>query len=106
MDILSVLSELKGGRVACQLGDDFQELVAAVMKHGRKGEMVLKLRVDPARITDGVVNEVDIGYELKVVKPQPNHGHTVFFTKEDASLSRQDPAQIDMEFVNQGGQAN
>ena len=98
MDFISLVAELKGGRVAAQLGDDFKDLVAAVMKHGRKGDLTLKLKVDPARITDGAVKEVEVGYELKVTTPKPNHGHTIFFTKEDASLSRQDPAQSEMDF--------
>lgn len=98
MDFISIMAELKNGMVVGQLGEDFGELVAAVKKHGRKGEMTLKLRVEPARITDGVVKEVDVGYELKIVKPQPNHGQTVFFVTEDASLSRQDPRQTEFEY--------
>ena len=101
MDFISLVAELKGGRVAAQLGDDFKDLVAAVMKHGRKGDLTLKLKVDPARITDGAVKEVEVGYELKVTTPKPNHGHTIFFTKEDASLSRQDPAQSEMDFESE-----
>lgn len=98
MEFISVLAELKGGRVAAQLGDDFRDLILAVMKHGRKGDLTLKLKVEPARITDGSVKEVEVGYELKVTTPKPNHGHTIFFTKEDASLSRQDPAQEELPF--------
>ena len=102
MDFISVLAELKGGRVASQLGDDFKDLVAAVMKHGRKGDLTLKLKIEPNRVTDGSVKEVEVGYELKVTTPKPNHGHTIFFTREDATLSRQDPAQTEMEFEPKG----
>lgn len=43
MDFISLVAELKGGRVAAQLGDDFKDLVAAVMKHGRKGDLTPRL---------------------------------------------------------------
>ena len=98
MDFINMMAELKNGMVVAQLGEDFAELVAAVRKHGRKGELTLKLRVEPARITDGVVKEVDVAYELKIVKPQPNHGQTIFFVTEDAKLSRQDPRQTEFEY--------
>lgn len=99
MDFISIMAELKNGMVVGQLGEDFTDLVAAVKKHGRKGELTLKLRVEPARITDGVVKEVNVAYELKVVKPQPNHGQTVFFVTDDATLSRQDPRQSEFDYV-------
>lgn len=101
MEFLSVLAELKNGRVAAQLGDDFQQLADAVKRHGKKGELVLKLTVEPSRITEGVVKEVNVNYSSKLTEPRPNHGTTMFFVTDDSKLSRQDPAQIAMEFENQ-----
>src|SRR5690554_7666624 len=98
MDFISVLTDLKNGRVVSQLGDDFGELVAAVHQHGFKGKMVIELTVEPARTNDGVVKEVDVHYQTKVTKPRPNHGKTLFYVDKDATLSRNDPSQMDLDW--------
>lgn len=95
-DFIATLAELKNGRVSIQAGEAFQELIAAVHKTAGKGKLTFELTAAPARVEDGEVKEVDIGYSLKVTKPTPNHGATMFYLTKDQQLTRNDPAQMEM----------
>ena len=97
MEFISVLIDMKGGRVAAQLGDEFQDIIAKVHKHGQQGKLSLELVIKPARIEAGQPKEVGISYKLKTTPPNPNHGVSVFFLGEESQLLRDDPAQMELE---------
>lgn len=83
-----VLRELSAGTTYDELGGKLNEVVEAVMKTRKVGELSLKLKV---RINGEV--GVAIEDEIKAKIPEPSRGTTMFFADEEGNLLRRDPRQ-------------
>lgn len=96
-DFLSFLINLENGGAAMAAGEQLQEVATAVVRHGKVGKLTLEISLTPKHIREGVVKTVEVDYSVKSKIPQANAGSTIFFTNEEGELSRQDPAQMQIE---------
>lgn len=89
------LSELKEGALVSELTQKLGEVVEAVKATERKGSLVLRLDITPAK--KGIKGMVIVDDLVKVVLPEPERdSSTVMFATEDGSLSRRDPRQPEL----------
>jgi len=96
-DLLRVLLDMRNGAVAADCNKKFDEVLAAVLETGGKGELQIKLFVEPSKMgMGGAVIEVETRHECKLKKPELAVGKSFFFVTKDGDLSRDDPDQIAM----------
>lgn len=96
-DFINLLMEMRGGAVAVDLNSKFNEMLAAVLETGGKGELTVKIKASPAKMgMGGAVLEVETEHECKVKKPELAIGRSVFFVNQEGNLTRNDPAQAAM----------
>lgn len=96
-DLLRVLLEMRGGQVASDCNQKFNEMLQAVLETGGKGELTIKLFVKPSKLAmGGAVVEVETEHECKSKKPELPVGRSVFFVSTDGALTREDPNQSAM----------
>lgn len=82
------LAEQRGGVAASEASEALNELLEAVMEHGKAGDLTLVVHVKPAGT--GAVFVVD---EIRLKKPQPEKAAALYFVDDDHNLSRHDPRQ-------------
>lgn len=93
-DIVSVLCEMRGGQVVSDVNVKFQDMLKAVLDTGGKGELTIKLKVNPSKMAlGGAILEVECSHECKAKKPELPVGKSIFFVSSEGTLSRSDPAQ-------------
>ena len=93
-DILAVLMDMKSGAVAADISAKFDDVVKAVLETAGKGELTIKLTVEPSKMgMGGCVIEVTAKHECKTKKPELAIGNSVFFVTRDGRLTREDPNQ-------------
>ena len=96
-DLLQVLLDMRSGQVAADCNAKFNEVLGAVLETGGKGELILKLKLEPSKMgMGGCVLEVEASHELKTKKPELPIGKAFFFVSSDGTLTRDDPAQTAM----------
>ena len=106
-DILRVLFDMRNGQVAEDCSRKFAEVLQAVLDTRGKGELTIKLKIEPSKCAiGGAVLEVITSHECKIKKPELEVGSALFFVSPDGELTRDDPAQVAMfaETNNQTGQ--
>lgn len=92
---LDVLRELDKGAVNDRLGEALQELVEACAATGKKGDLTLKLSVDPKSTEDA--EHCAVSASVKLAKPGPSLRASLFFIDDAKNLTRRDPRQGDLE---------
>ncbi|MGY6019544.1 hypothetical protein [Streptomyces spinosirectus] len=81
------------GRTDEELSREFHQLLDAVRTHGKKGEMTIKLVVDPP--ANGVESApMPIGVESTVKAPKPTPVKSLYFLNDDGQPVREDPRQM------------
>lgn len=96
--------------MASDISAKFDEVLKAVIETGGKGELTIKLRIQPSKMAlGGAVVEVETEHETKMKKPELQIGRSVFFVTKEGRLTRDDPAQAAMfeqeEVQRQNGRA-
>jgi hypothetical protein len=96
-DFVNLLVEMRNGQVATDINGKFNEILAAVLDTGGKGELTIKIKMAPAKLgMGGAVLEVETEHECKLKKPELAVGKAVFFVTKEGTLTRDDPAQTAM----------
>jgi len=99
------LADLNDGQTHAGLTGDFDELLKAVMAHGRGGSMTLKIKVQPAtkssRASD--VDKITIVAERKLELPKPDQPSDFFWLTDDGEPTRQHPRQHSLDLRDAGG---
>lgn len=88
-----VLRAIRKGRVVDELTEQLAEVVKAVEATGKKGELVLKLTVQPQGKDD---NAKKVSTKITAKLPQPDMPDALFFADAEGSLLRDDPTQTRM----------
>lgn len=98
VDFVSTVMEMRNGKVAADISDKFNELIAAVLDTGGGGKIAITFDVKPSRadMQHGGVKEVTMSHSVKLTKPERPIGDAIFFITPDGSLSRTDPEQMEM----------
>ena len=83
-DLVGLLMEMRGGRVAADCNEKFNEMLTGVLETGGKGEFTLKIKCEPSKMgIGGAVLEVETEHECKLKKPELRVGKSVFFVTKD-----------------------
>lgn len=85
------LHEYRKGELHDELSEQLQELVAAVVEHGKKGALTVKVEVAPAG--KGAGNQLIVSAEVAAKPPKPDAPAQFFFADQEMNLSRNDPNQ-------------
>lgn len=88
------LREMRSGITHDELSAKMQQVVEAVRRTGKPGELVLKISVKP--FSKGNTDTLNISDDIKVKVPELDRGGTVFFATVENNLSRRDPNQADL----------
>lgn len=87
---LDLIGDLRRGKTAHDLTEKLHELVAACLDTGKKGELVLKLIVEPDPEIDSQMRVRDA---ITVKTPERTLKPSLFFVDGDGNLTRTDPNQ-------------
>ncbi|MBX7464903.1 hypothetical protein K1Y80_02250 [Streptomyces sp. MAG02] len=96
-DLAAFIAGHLNGRTSEELSADFHTLLEAVRAHGKKGQLVITIVVDPP--TSGVDSApMPIGVESAVKAPKPTPVKSLYFLDHDGNPVREDPRQLAMDF--------
>lgn len=88
-----VLRDQRNGALVDEITEELARVVRGVVKHGKRGEITLTLKVNPAK--GGAYFVYD---EVKAKIPEADREATIFYATADGDLSRNDPRQQNLEF--------
>lgn len=77
------------GQLDAELGEQLRDLVAAVVEHGKKGTLQLKVEVKPAGANAG--EQLTVACDADVKPPKPVPPEQIFWADADCTLVRNDP---------------
>ena len=96
-DLLQTLLDMRNGQVAADCNQKFNEVLQSVLETGGKGELVIKLLINPSKFAmGGAVVEVETEHETKMKKPELKVGKATFYVTKDGRLTREHPDQTSM----------
>ncbi len=93
-NFVETLALIRDGQLVIQATDELQDVITAVVEHGKKGSLTLKLMIEP-----NGDNAVTITSEVKATVPKPGVGKAIFFADQGGNLSRRDPRQRDIDDI-------
>lgn len=94
-DLLGILLDMRSGQVAADCNSKFNDVLAAVLETGGKGELTIKLFISPSKFAmGGAVVEVETEHECKTKRPELKVGKAIFFVSRDGKLTREPPDQV------------
>lgn len=88
------LHEIRNGDCLNEASSELAKLITAVCETGRKGKIILTLKIEPAG--SGVVTRIFLEDTIKLDCPKMPKARALFFTTENGGLLRRDPNQIEM----------
>lgn len=93
------LREQRAGTLEAELSQHLQELVEAVIQHGKAGELRLTVKVKPVK---GQFATVFVSDEVKVTAPEGDRPESVWFVDgRNYALVRNDPRQMQFDDVRE-----
>ncbi|MFH9403305.1 hypothetical protein ACH4JS_26670 [Streptomyces sp. NPDC017638] len=85
------------GRVHQALSEELHELLQAVATHGKKGQLVIKVAVEPSKgHVEGDPLAISVESDLKAPKSTPPAA--IYFVDDDGNPTRNDPRQMQLDF--------
>lgn len=94
---LDVIGDLRRGKAHHDLTERLHDLIAACMDTGKKGELVLKLTIEPDPDDE---SRMKVSDQIAVKTPQRTQKPSLFFVDTDGNLTRSDPAQTSIDGVS------
>lgn len=95
--VAAFLASHLNGRTEEELSAEFHGLLDAVRAHGKKGQLVITIVVEPP--ANGVESApMPIGVESAVKAPKPTPVKSLYFLDDDGLPVRDDPRQMSIEF--------
>ena len=88
--LIKALREHGKGNAVEDMAKAFCEVVDAVMKQAKKGQLTIKLDINPAK-NEGMV---DVGVDITTKIPRPTIPDRSFYVCPDNSLSVDHPGQL------------
>lgn len=92
--ITDVLSQIRGGYALNDAGKKLAELVKAVNDTKKAGEITFTIKVAPDKNDDRIVT---MKPSVKAKIPERGYSEGIFFIAPDGRLTKEDPAQIEMQ---------
>lgn len=91
---LDLIGDLRRGKAAHDITEALHELIAACRDTGKKGELVIKLTVEPDKDDESRMKVTD---QIATKKPARNVKPSLFFVDLDGNLTRSDPGQTSID---------
>lgn len=91
LNFLEFLQSFRRGELIRNGDEKLQELMEAICQTGQGGTLNLKLPFKPNK-----AGQIECIPELTIKKPVKPIGTGIYFTTDDARLTRRDPDQLDM----------
>jgi hypothetical protein len=86
----AILRDMNGGRLIDELTDEMTEVIAAVRRSGKAGQIAITLKLKPR----GELNEqLEVVPSIKGTKPEASRPIAIFYVNNDDGLQREDPRQ-------------
>lgn len=92
----ALLQNHNRGKVNQEMNEAFANLVRDVRKHGKGGELILKICVKPAQ--GGDARQVTIAANITTKAPMGAPYASIYFTTEDGAVQKNDPDQEEFHF--------
>ncbi|HAM57547.1 MAG TPA: hypothetical protein DCQ64_19895 [Candidatus Rokubacteria bacterium] len=93
-EFLTTLRDVRRGGLLADLEAHLTDVVMGVRETGRAGELILRLKIAPA--SKGNVDTLVLTDDVKVKRPKPELGVTIFFATPANTLCRNDPRQPEL----------
>lgn len=90
---LDVLAELRRGKCHADLSEALHEVLQACQATGKKGEIVLKLTINPQKVGDFETPRIEVTDQIGTKKPTKTVMPSTFFLTDDGNPVRRDPNQ-------------
>ncbi|GHA95226.1 hypothetical protein GCM10010330_56720 [Streptomyces tendae] len=91
--VAAFLASHLNGRTDEELSTEFHTLLDAVRAHGKKGELTIKIVVEPP--ANGVDSApLPIGVESTIKAPKPTQPKSLYFLDDEGLPVREDPRQM------------
>lgn len=90
-----VLRDINGGKFADELSEAMSDLVASCASTGKGGELVLKIKLKPAKGGNTVMT---IDHDFKVKAPEFDRPQQFFFVAHGNTLVTENPQQRGLPF--------
>lgn len=92
-----LLTEINEGTTHSAITADMAELLKTVQTTGRRGQLVIKIKVQPSmRSPAGSVDKVNITVDRTLALPKPESQVDFFYLTEDGETTRNHPRQQDL----------
>jgi hypothetical protein len=104
LDALKVIHDLESGDTAYELSKLMTRVLNAVQRTGKEGSVTLKIKFQPIP----KFGEAAISMTPKITTSEPGRDtqSIIRFLTEDGDLQRNDPNQLEFEFVKKNQTAN
>jgi len=98
-DVLGVLAQIARGEALNEIGREFRDVVDDVRGNGGTGEITIKIKVQATGWDQrsGLLREVAVTHSVASKRPRRKLGNSTFFVTSDGDLSRNDPAQMELD---------
>lgn len=88
-----IIRDINGGRLVAELTDELTEVISAVRRSGKSGEIRLTLKLKPRGESN---QQIEIIPVVKGTKPEASRPISIFFVNADNGLQRDDPTQYSL----------
>jgi hypothetical protein len=93
-EFLRTLRDMRRGGLLVDCETHLTDLVMGVRETGRAGELLVRIKIAPA--SKGNVDTLLVTDDIRVKRPRPEVGSTIFFATTANTLQRNDPRQPEL----------
>ena len=93
------LNQLRAGKAQDELSESLNQVINACRETGKKGEIVLKIKVTPDKAIEGAYLFSD---EITTKAPKHDKPDTTLWGTPEGNLQNHDPDQAEMDFSGLG----
>lgn len=88
---LDLIADIRRGKVAADLTEELHALIAACVDTGKKGELLLRLTIEPDK--NAPTERFNVDGRVVAKTPVRSQRPSLFFVTDDGNLTRTDPRQ-------------
>lgn len=92
--LTDIMGQIRGGFAMHQAGKELEELIAAVQETKKKGKLTITISVEPDKVDERIIT---LQPDVKTTIPRRGFNPGIFFVDDNGKLSKEDPAQLDMQ---------
>ena len=93
-EFIATLRDIRRGGLLADCEAHLTDVVMSVRETGRPGELLVRIKIAPA--SKGNVDTLVVTDDVRVKRPKPELGATIFFATSANTLRRNDPRQPEL----------